>query len=29
MVVWPLQVIKMDKYDLPVEFHGYVPGNTD
>ncbi len=26
MIVWPLQVIKMERYDLPVEFNGHVPG---
>jgi len=29
MVIWPLQVITMDKYEMPVEFHGYVPGSFE
>jgi len=26
MPVWPMQVIKLERHDLPVEFHGHVPG---
>ncbi|UCC79964.1 MAG: hypothetical protein JSW64_00995, partial [Candidatus Zixiibacteriota bacterium] len=29
MIIWPLQVIKMKKYDLPIEFHGCIPGDTE
>lgn len=29
MIVWPMQVIIMERHDLPVEFHGHVPGNTE